>query len=81
MTPGNRTALVDGMLMANFPKYLAIEEVYKALASRRLHLCKEGYVYAVVIFSLKREPSYIYSYDYQLEENRASLCTKSEIGG
>lgn len=69
------------MLMANFPKYLATKEFSKAFASRRLHLCKEGYVYAVIIFSLKRDPSYVYSYDYQPEENWASLCTEFEIGG
>lgn len=71
LTPGYRTALVDGMLVANSPKHMATEEFYKAFAGSRLHLCKEGYVYAAAIFSLKRDLSYIYSYDYQPEENWA----------
>lgn len=72
LTPGYRTALADGTLVADSPKHMATEEFYKAYKGSRLHLCEEGYLYAAAIFSQKRNPAYIYSYAYQPEENWAS---------
>lgn len=72
LTPGYRTALADGVLVPDSPKHMATEELYKAFPGSRLHLCEEGYLFAPAIFSMERNPSYIYSYAYQPEENWAS---------
>lgn len=71
LTPGYRTALADGVLVLDSPKHMATEEFYKAYPGSRLHLCEEGYVFAVAVFSRERNPAYIYSYAYQPEENWA----------
>lgn len=71
LTPGYRTALADGVLVPDSPKHMATEEFYRALPGSRLHLCETGYLFAVAVFSLQRDPSYIYRYAYQPEENWA----------
>lgn len=72
LTPGYRTALADGVLVPDSPKHMATEEFYRAFPGSRLHLCETGYLFAVAVFSKERNPSYIYSYAYQPEENCAS---------
>lgn len=72
LTPGYRTALADGVLAPDSPKHMATEEFYRAYPGSRLHLCEAGYLFAPAIFSMERNPSYIYSYAYQPEENWAS---------
>ncbi len=67
--PGFRTALRDGTLVPNSPKHMATEAFYKALPGSRIHLCNEEYLFAVAVFSLERDPKYIYSYAYEPEEN------------
>ena len=67
--PGFRTALGDGTLVPNSPKHMATEAFYKALPGSRIHLCNEEYLFAVAVFSLERDPKYIYSYAYEPEEN------------
>ncbi len=71
LTPGYRTALADGVLVPDSPKHMATEEFYRAFCGSRLHLCEKEYVFAVAVFSLERDPAYIYSYAYQPEENWA----------
>ena len=66
---GYRTALVDGTLVPNSAQHMATERLYHAVAGSRLHLCADKYIFAVAIFGLDREEKYIYSYDYQKEEN------------
>lgn len=70
-TPGFRTALMDGTLVPDSPKHMATEDFYKALPGSRLHLCDSRYLFAVAVFSVERDPAYIYSYAYQPEENWA----------
>ena len=71
LTPGFRTALVDGTLVPGSPKHMATEDFYKALPGSRIHLCEKGYLFAVAIFSVERDLAYIYSYAYAPEENWA----------
>ena len=68
-TPGFRTALRDGTLVPDSPKHMATEEFYKALPGSRIHLCNENYLFAAAVFSVERDPKYIYTYDYEPEEN------------
>lgn len=69
---GYRTALMDGLLVPDSPKHLATEELYRAAAGSILHLCGEGYVYAVAVYSPERNLDYAYTYAYQPEENWTS---------
>lgn len=69
LIPGIRTALADGVIVPDSPKHMATEQFYKADSGDRIHLREEGFLFAVAIFSLKRNPAYIYSYAYQPEEN------------
>lgn len=69
---GYRTALLDGTMVPESPKHMATERFYHAQPGSRLALCREGYVFAVAVFGLEREPRYMYSYDYQREENWAA---------
>ena len=71
LTPGYRTALADGALVPDSPKHMATEELYRAFPGSRIRLCEKGYVFAPAVFSLERNPLYIYSYAYQPEENWA----------
>uniref|UniRef100_UPI0040559FD6 glycerophosphodiester phosphodiesterase family protein n=1 Tax=Acetatifactor sp. TaxID=1872090 RepID=UPI0040559FD6 len=66
---GYRTALMDGMLVPESPLHMATEGFYHAVPGSRLHLCEEGYLFAVAIYDLERREEYIYSYDYQKEQN------------
>lgn len=72
LTPGYRTALADGVLVPDSPKHMATEEFYRAFPGGRLHLCRTGYLFAAAVFSLERDPLYIYSYAYHPEENWAA---------
>ena len=72
LTPGYRTALADGMLVPDSPKHMATEELHRALPGSRLRICEKEYLFAVAVFSLERNPIFIYSYAYQPEENWAS---------
>lgn len=72
LTPGFRTALADGVLVPDSPKHMTTWEFYRAVPGSRIHLCKEGYLFAPAIFSMERNPVYLYSYAYQPEENWAS---------
>lgn len=69
LIPGLRTALADGVLVPDSPKHMATEELYRADLGDRIHLREEGFLFAVAIFSLEKNPVYIYSYAYQPEEN------------
>ena len=62
-TPGFRTALRDGTLVPDSPKHMATEEFYKALPGSRIHLCNENYLFAAAVFSVERDPKYIYTYE------------------
>ncbi|SHO48767.1 glycerophosphodiester phosphodiesterase family protein [Anaerocolumna xylanovorans] len=66
---GIRTALADGTLVLNSPKHMATEHLYKAVAGDRISLFSDEYLYAVALFSLKRDMKYIYTYEYQRESN------------
>lgn len=66
---GYRTALIDGTLVPDSPKHMATEAFYHAMQGDRLQLEVGGYLFAVAIFELERDPQYIYSYCYQREEN------------
>lgn len=68
LTAGYRTALADGTLVPDSPKHMATEEVYRAYPGERIHLCDERYLFAPAVFSMEREPKYIYSYAYHPEE-------------
>lgn len=68
---GLRTALADGTLVKDSPKHMATEEFYRAYPDDRLHLCEENYLFAPAVFSLERNPEYLYHYAYQAEENWA----------
>ena len=80
LTPGYRTALADGALVPDSPKHMATEELYRAFPGSRIRLCEKGYVFAPAVFSLERNPLYIYSYAYQPEENWA-VYTQNLTGG
>ena len=69
LTGGYRTALADGTLVADSPKHMATEEFYWAYPGDRLYLCEEDYLFAPAVFSMERDPVYLYSYAYQPEEN------------
>lgn len=69
LIPGYRTALADGTMVPDSPKHMASEELYRAYPGDSLHICNENYLFAPAIFSLERNPVYIYSYAYQQEEN------------
>ena len=71
LIPGYRTALADGVLVPDSPKHMATEGFYHATVGSRLCLQQEDYLFAVAIYSLERDPVYIYSYAYQKEENWA----------
>ena len=67
LKPGYRTALNDSTLVPDSPKHMATEKFYHAVAGSRLHLQDEEYLFAPAIFSLEREPAYIYTYSYARE--------------
>lgn len=69
LTSGYRTALADGVLVPDSPKHMTTEDFNHALPGDRLHLCGDEYLFAVAVFSLERNPVYIYSYAYSKEEN------------
>lgn len=69
LIPGFRTALADGVMVGDSPKHMATWELYRGRPGSRIHLCREGYVFAPAVFSMEREPQYIYTYAYQPEEN------------
>lgn len=69
LTAGYRTALADGTLVPDSPKHMATEDIYRAYPGDRIHLCDGRYLFAPAVFSMEREPEYIYSYAYQAEEN------------
>ncbi len=71
-TPGFRTALRDGRLVPDSPKHMATKGFYKALPGSRIHLCNRAYLFAAAVFSMERDPKYIYSYAYEPEENWAT---------
>lgn len=69
LTPGLRTALADGTLVPDSPQHMATEEFYRAEAGDKLHITGGEFLFAAALFSLERNPAYIYSYAYQAEEN------------
>lgn len=72
LTPGFRTALADGTLVPDSPKHMATRGFYRAVPGDRIHLCRTGYLFVPAVFSLKRDPVYLYSYAYQPEANWAT---------
>jgi len=67
LTIGYRTASADGTLVPRSPLHMATEKLYHAVPSSRLRLNREAhlhekYLYAVAVFSLERNPGYIYEY-------------------
>lgn len=69
LIPGFRTALADGVLVPDSPKHMTTEEFYHAMPGSKVYLVDKAFLFAVAIFSPKREEKYIYTYDYQPEEN------------
>lgn len=69
LMPGFRTALADGVMVPGSPCHMATWEFYRAAPGSRIHLCREGYVFAPAVFSMERDPVYLYTYAYQQEEN------------
>lgn len=69
LIPGFRTALADGMMVPDSPCHMATWEFYRAAPGSRIHLLREGYVFAPAVFSMERESVYLYTYAYQPEEN------------
>lgn len=80
LTSGYRTALADGVLVPDSPKHMATEDFNHALPGDRLHLCGDEYLFAVAVFSLERNPVYIYSYAYSKEENWATYTQNLSQG-
>ncbi len=78
---GYRTALADGTLVPDSPKHMATEEFYRACPGDRLHVCEEDYLFAPAVFSMERDPVYLYSYAYQPEENWAHYTRNLTPGG
>lgn len=72
LVPGYRTALADGVLVPDSSKHMATEKFYHATVGSSLSLREENYLFAVAIYSLERNPVYMYSYAYQKEENWAT---------
>jgi len=68
MTPGYRTALMDGVLVPNSPKHMATEFFYPVKAGDYIQCKNPSYIFAVATFSTKREEKYIYTYDYKTDE-------------
>lgn len=70
--PGFRTALLDGTMVPDSPMHMATEKLYYGCPGDVIRICNKKYVFAVAVFSLERDEKYIYSYDYQKEENWTS---------
>lgn len=70
--PGYRTALADGLLVANSPKHMTSKELYRAVPGSVLHLCDWRYRFAAAVYSPERRLEYVYAYAYQPEENWTS---------
>lgn len=71
LTPGFRTALEDGTLVGGSLKHMATRGFYRAAPGSRIHLCRSGYLFVPAVFSMERDPVYLYSYAYQAEANWA----------
>lgn len=64
-----RTALADGTLVLDSPKHMATEFVYSAKEGDRIRLSAEGWLFAVALYSPRRDEKYMYTYSYQKESN------------
>ncbi len=66
---GLRLSLYTGMLESGFPDRFSTLHFYHAFPGDRLHLLNQQYEYAVAVYSLDREETFLYTYSYQKEEN------------
>lgn len=66
---GFRLSLYTGMLEKGFPDRWSTLHFYHAYPGCSLALLDCAYEYAVAIYSMERPEHYIYTYDYQREEN------------
>lgn len=65
ITPGYRTALLDGTLVPDSPCHLATEFFYPVTVGDYIECMDKEYVFAVATFAAQREDKYIYTYDYK----------------
>lgn len=66
-----RTALADGTLVFDSPKHMATEIIYSAREGDRIRLSADGWLFAVALYSPRRDEKYMYTYSYQKESNWA----------
>lgn len=69
MKIGLKVSYETGELESVQNNLMATEHFYKAELGSILHLQLEEYSFAVVTYSLERDMKYLYTYDYQKEEN------------
>lgn len=65
VTPGYRTALLDGCLVPDSPFHMTTEFFYKVSKGDYIECVDRRYVFAVGTFSMQREDKYLYTYDYK----------------
>ena len=65
ITPGYRTALLDGCLVPDSPYHMATEFFYPVSKEDYIECQDKDYVFAVATFSNEREDKYLYTYDYK----------------
>lgn len=65
VTPGYRTALLDGCLVPDSPFHMATELFYPVTKGDYIECEDVEYVFAVATFSTQREDKYLYTYDYK----------------
>ena len=65
VTPGYRTALLDGCLVPESPFHMATELFYAVSENDYIECRDSAYVFAVATFSDVREEKYLYTYDYK----------------
>lgn len=65
ITPGYRTALLDGVLVPDSPYHMATELFYPVSEGDSIVCRDDNYVFAVATFSDEREEKYLYTYDYK----------------
>jgi len=68
ITPGYRTALLDGCLVPDSPCHMATEFFYPVSKGDYIECMDPDYVFAVATFSSEREDKYLYTYDYKQDE-------------
>lgn len=65
VTPGYRTALLDGCLVPDSPFHMATELFYEVCAGDYIECLNKEYIFAVASFSKERDEKYLYMYDYK----------------